>query len=56
MVEATTKFFAFRTEAFKPPISADDAHVIENFRNQLLSALKNQSAAKPTSSVVGAFA
>lgn len=43
MVEATTKFFAFakQAEASKPPISAEAARVIENFRDKLLSALKN---------------
>jgi hypothetical protein len=43
MVEATTKFFAFakQAEASKPPISAGDARVIEDFSDKLLSALKN---------------
>jgi len=43
MVEATTKFFAFakQAEASKPPISAGDARVIENFSDKLLNALKN---------------
>jgi len=43
MVEATTKFFAFakQAEAFKPPIPADEARVIENLGDKLLDALKN---------------
>ena len=43
MVEATTKFFAFakQAEAFKPPIPADEARVIENLGDKLLGALKN---------------
>lgn len=43
MVEATTKFFAFakQAEASKPPISAGDARVIEDFSDRLLNALKN---------------
>jgi hypothetical protein len=43
MVEATTKFFAFakQAEASKPPISAGDARVIEDFSDKLLNALKN---------------
>jgi hypothetical protein len=43
MVEATTKFFAFakQAEASKPPISAGDERVIEDFSDKLLNALKN---------------
>jgi hypothetical protein len=43
MVEATTKFFAFakQAQAYKPPISASDARVIENISDRLVNALKN---------------
>ncbi len=43
MVEATTKFFAFakQAEASKPAIPAEEARVIENLGDKLLSALKN---------------
>jgi hypothetical protein len=43
MVEATTKFFTFakQMETSKPPPTASEARVIENYGDRLLNALKN---------------
>ena len=43
MVEATTKFFAFakQAETSKPPVTAGEARILENYGDRLLNALKN---------------